>query len=305
MANEDSTPGHLNPAIDVMLPYYGDVELLRQAVRSVLGQRNGNWRLVVVDDCYPDPEAGRWLAQLDDPRVEYLRNLSQLGVNGNFRRCVELVRAPVFQILGGDDMLEPNYVDVVLGAFAEHPGAVVVSPGVRVINQDGVAVRPLGDRIKSALAPSAEKSSVLSGEPLAVGLLRGNWTYFPSLAWRTAAVAPINFRPGLEVVLDLALLLDLARAGGSLVLVPDIAFHYRRHTESVSSVRAVDGRRFDEERDFFAAEAAGFSAHGWRRAARAARAHVTSRLNAIVTVPAALAGGQWSTVRKLVQHALT
>ena len=119
MADEDSTAGHLTPAIDVMLPYYGDVELMRQAVRSVLAQRNGNWRLVVVDDCYPDLEAGRWLAQLDDPRVEYLRNVSQLGVNGNFRRCVELVRAPVFQILGGDDMLEPNYVDVVLGAFAE------------------------------------------------------------------------------------------------------------------------------------------------------------------------------------------
>ncbi|WP_038171019.1 glycosyltransferase family 2 protein [Tomitella biformata] len=287
-----------------MLPYYGDVELMKQAVRSVLAQRNPDWRLVVVDDCYPDPEAGRWLAELADPRVEYLRNESQLGVNGNFRRCVELVRAPYFQMLGGDDVLEPNYVDVVLAVFAQHPDAAVVSPGVHVIDDSGAVVRPLGDRIKSMLAPSAEKSTVLVGETLAVGLLHGNWTYFPSLAWRTEVVAPISFRPGLEVALDLALLLDLARAGGVLVLAPEVAFRYRRHTESVSSVRAVDGRRFDEERDFFAEEAAAFSAHGWPRAARAARGHLTSRLNAIVTIPAALAGRQWPAARRLVRHAL-
>lgn len=299
----DNGQADRSPAqIDVMLPYYGDVDLMKQAVRSVLAQHNPAWRLVVVDDCYPDPEAGRWLTELADPRIEYLRNESQLGVNGNFRRCVELVRAPYFQMLGGDDALAPNYIDVVLAAFARHPEAAVVSPGVDVIDEHGAVVRPLGDRIKSALAPS--KSTVLVGEPLATGLLHGNWTYFPSLAWRTEVVAPISFRPGLEVVLDLALLLDLARAGGALVLAPEVAFQYRRHTESVSSVRAVDGRRFDEERDFFAGEAAAFAAHGWPRAARAARSHLTSRLNAIVTVPAALAGRQWPAARRLVRHAL-
>ena len=37
-----------------MLPFYGDPELLRRAVRSVQQQSRTDWRLTVVDDGYPD-----------------------------------------------------------------------------------------------------------------------------------------------------------------------------------------------------------------------------------------------------------
>jgi len=36
--------------IDIMLPYYGDVALMQNAVRSVIAQSDPDWRLTVVDD---------------------------------------------------------------------------------------------------------------------------------------------------------------------------------------------------------------------------------------------------------------
>ena len=45
------------------LPYYGDVDLMKLAVRSVLGQQYPHWRLFVVDDGYPDPEPARWFGR--------------------------------------------------------------------------------------------------------------------------------------------------------------------------------------------------------------------------------------------------
>ena len=84
---------------------------------------------------------------------------------------------------------------------------------------------------------------------------------------------------GLDVVLDLALLVDLAFAGEALAYDPRVLFRYRRHDASVSSVQAVDGRRFAEENAFFDGEAQRCAARGWTRAARAARLHVTSRLH--------------------------
>jgi len=66
-------------AIDVTLPYYGDVGLMKQSVRSVLDQRYPDWRLIVVDDGYPDPEPARWFTAIDDPRVTYLRNPTNLA----------------------------------------------------------------------------------------------------------------------------------------------------------------------------------------------------------------------------------
>ncbi|MEO9326462.1 glycosyltransferase family 2 protein [Gordonia aurantiaca] len=263
--------------IDVMMPFYGDVAQFRQAVTSVLDQTDPDLRLVVVDDCYPDPEPREWLMSLGDARVHYLRNQTNLGVNGNFRRCVELVTADWFVVMGCDDVMHPDYLRTVGMLARHHPTASVIQPGVDVIDEHGRPVRPLGDRIKGVLAPSF--ATVLSGERLATSLLHGNWTYFPSLLWRTAAVREVGFRPGLEIVLDLALLLDLAAGDGSLVYDPEVVFSYRRHSASVSSVQAVDGRRFDEENRFFAQEAKRFAGLGWSRAARAARMHATSRLN--------------------------
>jgi glycosyltransferase involved in cell wall biosynthesis len=267
--------------IDVMMPFYGDVAQFRQAVTSVLDQSDGDLRLVVIDDCYPDPEPAAWLASVADPRIHYLRNETNLGVNGNFRRCVELVEAEYFVVMGCDDVMLPDYVAGVRSLARDHPQATVIAPGVEVIDDDGRVVRPLGDRIKTLLTPRAQpgRPAVLRGEAMATSLYHGNWTYFPSLLWRTDPVREVGFRPGLDIVLDLALLVDLAARGGSLVHDARVAFRYRRHEASVSSVQAVDGRRFAEENAFFAEEARRCAQRGWPRAARAARLHATSRLN--------------------------
>ncbi len=42
-------------SIEILLPYHGDPEMFRQAVRSVLDQTVGDWRMLVLDDHYPEP----------------------------------------------------------------------------------------------------------------------------------------------------------------------------------------------------------------------------------------------------------
>jgi glycosyltransferase involved in cell wall biosynthesis len=295
-----TTPADLT--VDVTLPYYGDVGLMKQAVRSVLDQRYEHWRLLVVDDGYPDPEPARWFAGIADPRVTYLRNETNLGANRNYRRCLELATAPVLVLMGADDVMLPDHLLVVSEVYADHPDATVVHTGVQVINEKGKVVRPLGDRLKTFYAPSGPRTTVLAGQEMAVSLLRGNWTYFPSLAWRREAIDAIGFRPGLDVVQDLALLLDLAAAGGTLVFDPRLTFQYRRHTDQDSTVRALDGRRFDEERQFFAQEARGLADRGWTRAARVSRWHLSSRLNALSLLPRAVRTTGWGAAARLGRH---
>jgi len=266
--------------VDVMMPFYGDFTQLRQAVLSVLYQTHRDFRITVVDDCYPDDAPRRWLESLADDRVGYLRNDTNLGVNVNFRRCVELVTAEYFVVMGCDDVMHSGYLARVVELAGTYPRAAVIAPRVQIIDDAGAVVRPLGDRVKHRLAP--REASVLSGQDLAVSLLHGNWTYFPSLLWRTEVVREVGeqgFRQGLDVVLDLALLLDLTVGGASLVYDPRVVFSYRRHAASVSSVLAADGDRFIEESAFFDAEARRYAALGWSRAERAAKVHLTSRLH--------------------------
>jgi glycosyltransferase involved in cell wall biosynthesis len=291
-------------AIDVVLPYYGDVGLMKLAAQSVMNQQYREWRLTVIDDGYPSPEPERWFAAVSDPRVSYRRNEKNLGANGNYRRALELVEAPIVVIMGADDVMLPNYLQLVAAVFAAHPDASVVQPGVQVIDEAGRACWPLTDLVKKLYAPRGRERQILRGEDMATSLIRADWAYFPSLAWRSDVITRIGFTPGLDVVQDLALLMDIAAEGGAIAVEPELAFLYRRHSASDSSVRALDGRRFDEERAYFRSQAERFARLGWTSAARAARLHSTSRLNAATLMARSLARGKTNSLPRLARHVI-
>ncbi|GAA2013038.1 hypothetical protein GCM10009839_04570 [Catenulispora yoronensis] len=292
--------------VDIFVPFYGDPGLLKQTVQSVLKQDNPNWRLTVVDDGYPDETIPGYFADLaaQDPRVRYERNEKNLGANGNFRRCLEMAEFDLVAIMGADDLYRSDYVDVVLRAYRTFPDAAVVQPGVQVIDEHNAPVRPLVDTAKQRIyMPKVSKPTRLSGEQLAASLLASNWTYFPSLCFSRERVTAIGFRQGLNVVQDLALLLDLVKSGGSMVVDPQVCFEYRRHSASDSSWRALEGTRFVEERDYFLTMAGEMEDLGWHKAARAGRRHFSSRLNAATFLPAAIKKKHTAGIKNLARHA--
>jgi glycosyltransferase involved in cell wall biosynthesis len=289
---------------DIMLPYYGDAALMRETVRSVQAQDDEDWRLTVVDDCYPDDSVPGFFAELGDPRVTYRRNEHNLGINRNFQHCVELAERDYVVIIGSDDVMLPGYVRTVRSIVADVPDATIVQPGVEIVDGQGNPARSLVDDTKQRFyRPKFTGRTVLKGEPLAVSLLRGNWLYFPALCWRTKAMRSVGFREGLNVIQDLALVIDLVQQGAELVVDDTVCFRYRRHEASVSSVGAAQATRFVEERNYFMDVADRMRAQGWERAARAAHNHVSSRLHALTMLPGALRGGQTDGAKVLARHA--
>ncbi len=288
--------------IDLLLPFYGDPALMRQTVASVLAQECGDWRLVVVDDGYPDDSIGPWFASLGDPRISYQRNATNLGANLNYQRAVELAETEFVVILGADDLALPTFVGDLHEAIAAYPDAQVVSVGVQVIDGNGEPALPLVDRVKSWMTPHREGIVSVAGEDLMVSLLHGNWTYFPSLCWRLTELRRIGFRSDLHIAQDLGMLVDVLRDGGTMTLHPRVSFQYRRHAGSDSAVKTLDGARFAEERRYFRTVATQLAADGYERAARTARRHLTSRLHAATLLPTAVRTRNARAARALVHH---
>lgn len=288
--------------IDILVPFYGDPTLLRLAVESVRAQTVSDWRLLIVDDCCPDADAD-WIAALGDERICYYRNNENLGVNGNFQRCLELATADHVVFMGCDDVMLPRYVEAVGAAAAGSPAAMV-QPAVQVIDHEGLPLRTLTDSVKWLLGPRIQGELMLGGEPLATSLLRGNWIYFPAMCWRREAIERVGFQPDLHLVLDLALILDLLVTDKQLLLLEEVCFCYRRHNASASVRAALDTHRFDEERAFFQSAAEQMSVRGWPKASRAARRHVTSRLHAATRLPAAAMQRDRAAAGALLRHAL-
>lgn len=290
-------------ALDIALPFYGDVDLMKQTVLSVIHQTDPNWRLIVVDDGYPDDSIPEWFAGLKDSRIEYQRNVNNLGANGNFQKCLGLVSSDYCVVMGADDLLEPNYVKTINMLTKQHPEAEIIHPGVEIIDESNHAVAIRSDQIKRALRPSSASVKVLEGESLATSLMRGNWMYFPSMAWKTKRIQEVGFRPGFDVCQDLGLAMDLIMQGGTMLLVDDVLFRYRRHMGSDSSVKAINGDRFVDEKKFFKEMSKDLSNIGWKQAARAANLHWTSRLHAASLIPKSIKARKSPT--KLLKHLFT
>ena len=287
--------------LDIALPFYGDVAYLKETVKSVLSQSDPNWRLLVVDDGYPDPEIPGWFTALEDSRISYSRNEINLGANGNYRRCIDFVESEYCVIMGADDLLESNFVATINSLIKEFPNASILHPGVKVIDESNNLIESRADKAKNRIRPNRKSPETLHGEKLASSLMRGNWMYFPSMVWKSSDIKSTGFRDGLTVCQDLALAIDLIKQGKTMVVSDEEIFRYRRHSGSDSSVKALSGERFEEEDKFFTELSAEFKEIGWKRAAFSAKLHLTSRLHALSLIPTSLKVHQGT--RELFKHA--
>lgn len=289
--------------VGIYIPFWGELAYLRTAVESVQAQTDPDWTLTVVNDAHPDRSVDAYFQTLEDSRIRYIRNETNCGITENFRRCVQMATEPRIVVMGCDDFLLPGYVEVVRRAHAEFPGAGLIQPGVQVVDEEGRTVSTLVDNVKQKLMrPRHSTPALLGGDKLAANLMQGNWLYWPSLAFRRETIQAHDFRDEFAVIQDLALIMDLLLDGEELLLVPETVFAYRRHSSSASSLELINGSRFEGERRFFALAGSLATAKGWNRTRTAARMHLTSRLHALVLLPATLARRDMPTVRRILRH---
>lgn len=290
--------------LDIFIPYWGDPGYMEDTVRSVLAQDSDDWVLTIIDDAYPDHAVETFIAKLNHPRITYIRKEKNEGITANYRSCVALAKQDVMVILGCDDIMHPNYVSTILAGHQQFPDASIIQPGVRVIDENGQEIHTIVDTVKQRLVkPRSHGRQLLSGEALATNLMHGVWLYWPSLAFRTDKIRQVDFRDGYPIIQDVALTMDMIFQGAQLLVDPTVCFSYRRHSESASSTKLVDGSRFAGERDYFSFAASQSIELGWTKTNRAAKLRLTSRAHALVLLPKAALSRHVVAVKALTRHA--
>lgn len=109
----DSNPS-LSPLVSIMIPTYRRPDLLRDAVKSALAQiTTVPFEVVVVDN---DSEqemstvVDQVMASFDATNLRHFRNEANIGLYGNWNRCIELARGRWLTILNDDDLLDPSFL---------------------------------------------------------------------------------------------------------------------------------------------------------------------------------------------------
>lgn len=101
------------PFISYVIPVYKRADLLKRTLESVLRQKEVDfqWDIVVVDnEAGEENDTERLIREINEPRILYYRNRENLGVDGNYNRCIETARGEWVAMLHGDDLIMNDHL---------------------------------------------------------------------------------------------------------------------------------------------------------------------------------------------------
>ncbi|WP_347258653.1 glycosyltransferase family 2 protein [Methylocaldum sp.] len=131
--------------VTICIPAYNAAPYLDASIASALAQTFTDTEVLVVDNASTDETtkiARRFTRQ--DHRVRLAVNDTNIGMTGNFNRCLELSSSPYVKYLCADDLLSPNCVERMLGILESAPDIVLVGSSRYRISSAGEVVERVG-----------------------------------------------------------------------------------------------------------------------------------------------------------------
>jgi hypothetical protein len=102
-------------SVSICIPVYNGARYLQAALDSARAQDHGELEILVVDDGSSDDSVAMALAAAaQDGRIRCVRNPANLGLVGNWNRCVELAQGDWVKFLFQDDLLAPGCLAALL-----------------------------------------------------------------------------------------------------------------------------------------------------------------------------------------------
>lgn len=213
-----------------MIPVRNGAAFVEEAIASALAQEERDAEIVVVDNASTDFTADVVRA-FNDPRLRYIRNDHDLGMVGNWNRCIELAAGEFITLLHHDDRWLPGFLARARRLFDAYPKAEVVYGGCRIVDTGGRLLR---------LHQPFPELHVWTGERELEVLIRGNYIYCPTVVYRASALKRVGgFNPRLKLAPDWELLLRLALVGSVFIYDPEPMSEYYERDDSVHAI--IDG----------------------------------------------------------------
>ena len=129
------TPEQITIAITV----FDRRDYLEQAVGSALAQTLPV-RVMIVEDCGPDPGLERFIRSRFGSQINYRRNPWRRGLFDNWNACVELCRTPWLCLLHDDDFLAPDFIEAMVQLAEQIPGQGLYYGNSRLVDSAGKTV---------------------------------------------------------------------------------------------------------------------------------------------------------------------
>jgi glycosyltransferase involved in cell wall biosynthesis len=219
------------PKVSVCIPTYNYGRFIPDAIESVLGQTFNNFELLVVDNCSSDNT--REVVEnysRRDARVLYICNEVNVGMVGNWNRCLKHASGEYIKILCADDVLDPRCLELQVSELEKDPAVALVTCARQLTSADLLPTNELHYGVTYAVVEGADAIRTcfshgnLIGEPTAVLFRR--------------IAAERGFDPKFQQLIDLEMWFFLLQ-NGKMAFVPETLCLFRQHEQqgTANSIR--------------------------------------------------------------------
>lgn len=249
---------------------------LEAALNGIFQQTDPNWRIVLVDDASPDPEARAYLQQLERQypgRIHVLYKETNEGAGASRNLGIHWAQrqdAPLILFNDADDLSYPRRLEVARRVFVERPTTGVVYSTFRVIDQDGqeLSLAEMTGSVAEVIEAHRQHPPQGDNAWIAIGTETGYINHTSSTAVRTDLAVQFPFPPE-RVSEDSHTWFRYSAGGGPFVYADEPLSAYRNTRDKAGSKSRL---REGGKRGFYATKAR-VDAEGFRAAVQLALAH--------------------------------
>lgn len=168
------------PTWTIAVPTYNGQAFLAETLKSVIAQSDQGFEFIISDDVSTDHTLSI-VSTICGNRATIYRNESgvNLGLAGNWNRCVELAQGSWVSILHQDDLLEPDFFETHHRIAHRFPDLGMITGPAPLIDARGMAVQERHD----FTWPASEFSQYMPGE-FAKVLVSSNPVRCPATSFR-------------------------------------------------------------------------------------------------------------------------
>jgi glycosyltransferase involved in cell wall biosynthesis len=137
-----ATSGY-SPTVGIGMPVFNGEQFLENAIESLLGQTFEDFELVIVDNHSTDGTSEICRSFVSrDPRVRYIRQRQNYGINHNFNSAFRLTSGQYFKWAAYDDVCAPEFLARCVEVLDADPSVALAYPEMPWIDETGSRLEP-------------------------------------------------------------------------------------------------------------------------------------------------------------------
>lgn len=125
--------------ISVCIPVYNGERFIKKSIESVLNQTYSNFELLIIDNCSTDDTVSI-VKSFNDKRIRFIQNETNLGMIGNWNKCIKESKGKYINIVCADDRLKEDCLEKKVKMMTENDDVVFVFSGTDVIDETGKVI---------------------------------------------------------------------------------------------------------------------------------------------------------------------